>query len=142
MMENIIKEIMSINTDTETLHCSNFFDAIDEMIFIKDPQLRYIFVNKALCDFFQKTKDEIYGKKDEELMSKEFAHNCYLGDKEALETNKMSISYESIENKTYETKKFPITLSSGIGIGGIITDISFQTSTNQKLLQEKEDLKS
>jgi len=47
----------------ETVCNSTFFDAIDEMIFIKDHELRYVFANQALLNFFKQTNATFLGKK-------------------------------------------------------------------------------
>lgn len=52
---------------------SSFIDADSRLIYLKDQQLRYVFVNKALQDFFKKGREEILGRDDFDLIDEDFA---------------------------------------------------------------------
>lgn len=45
-------------------------DAVPGFIFCKDRQRRFTFVNRAVCDAFGKSQDELIGKRDDEVLSK------------------------------------------------------------------------
>lgn len=84
-----------------------FFDAIDEMIFIKDDELRYVFANHALLDFFKRKNSAFLGKKDSDLMDASHAKACENSDKIALQEQKTVMHYETIGERIYQTRKFP-----------------------------------
>ncbi len=117
---------------------SALMDGATEMMFVKDASLRYLFVNEPLVRFFGKDKKAILGKSDAELLPSVALASCVKSDKETLSTKTMVISYERAENKTYQTRKFPITLPNGeIGIGGIITNVTDKMGESEKVIREK-----
>ena len=102
-----------------------FINAIDDMAFLKDDQLRYLVVNKANADFFGKPESEILGKKDSDLMTKEAAANCSASDLAALGKDMVVIVEEKVGNRYYETRKYKVPLLNGkFGVGGYIRDIT------------------
>lgn len=115
-----------------------FIDATDELIYLKDENLKYIIVNEALEDFFNKKSTEIIGKDDFELVDKEFSEiqkntdNLVL---EKLTTIKSEIVWK---DRTYKINKFPVKLLSGkYGVGAYIEDI---TDVNNKLKEKNDKL--
>ncbi len=116
-----------------------FFDAIDEMIFIKDDELRYVFANHALLDFFKRKNSAFLGKKDSDLMDASHAKACENSDKIALQEQKTVMHYETIGERIYQTRKFPFQFKNGKkGLGGIIFDVTRQHKTLESLKLEKE----
>jgi len=116
-------------------------DSMDEMVCAKDDELRYIYVNSRLAELFGKTKDEILGKTDAELMTQEGAQTCLRSDTAALEGKTKIISTEEVGEKIYETHKFPIELPSGkIGVGCYIQDITQITRYKEEVIRQKERL--
>jgi PAS domain S-box-containing protein len=117
-----------------------FIDSIPNFIFLKDNQLRYINVNDALVEFMgKKSKDEILGKKDEDLLTKELAEQCRKGDLEVLRSLEISIYEERSNNQFLETIKFPVRLSNNrIGIGGFVSDITTRKLAQEEILKAKE----
>ncbi|MBV5278817.1 MAG: PAS domain S-box protein, partial [Campylobacteraceae bacterium] len=116
-----------------------FFDAIDEMIFIKDDALRYVFANRALLDFFGRENATFLGKKDNELMDESHAKGCENSDFMALKEQKTVLHYETIAERIYQTRKFPFSFKDGQkGLGGIIFDVTSQHKTLESLKFEKE----
>ena len=123
----------------ETVCNSTFFDAIDEMIFIKDHELRYVFANQALLNFFKQTNATFLGKKDSDLMDASHAKACENSDMMALQEQQTVLSYETIGERIYQTRKFPYYFKGGQkGLGGIIFDVTRQHKTLESLKLEKE----
>lgn len=114
-------------------HCT-FFDTIDEMVFMKNSALEYTYANQRLLDFFGKKQEEVYGKTDAKLMGKVAAKKCAISDKMALVEQQKVVQYETINDRTYLTRKFPYRK----GIGGIIFDITNQHNAIERLKFEKE----
>ena len=102
-------------------------------IISKDLEERYQVTNKAFTHAFDKSEDQIIGKRSRDLpwLTQEEIDANERGDKEVLE-NGVSVTYESIANKGtiseshWEVVKYPILNESQeiIGLGGIGTNIT------------------
>jgi PAS domain S-box-containing protein len=102
-----------------------FLDATSDMAFLKDDSFHHIIVNSALCEFYGKTKSEIIGKTDFELMDKKAAAECRKTDEQTLRSNDIHISEEVVGGRYYETRKFPVDLvEEKKGVGAYIRDIT------------------
>ncbi len=102
-----------------------FIDSSSDMAFLKDDKFRHLLSNRELCRFYNKTEKEILGKVDAELMGKSAAAKCRKTDRQALAENRVHVSEETIDGRTFETHKFPVKLINGrVGVGGYIRDIS------------------
>ncbi|MFO7627577.1 MAG: ATP-binding protein [Candidatus Fermentibacteraceae bacterium] len=113
-------------------------NAIDDMAFLKDENLRYLFVNNANAAFFGRTPEEVTGLTDTDLMPPESARACRESDLAALRSRRLVISEEKTGNQTYETRKFPVPLGNGrTGVGGFIRDTSEKGRLEVQLLQAR-----
>lgn len=113
-----------------------FINADNRLIYLKDENLRYIFVNTATENFYGKDASEIIGFDDYALSEKEFAEERIRTDREVLDKNAHVFSEVAWNNRIYETNKFPIRLSNGkIGVGAYIEDIT--EARRQKKEEEK-----
>jgi len=134
-----MKKIHDKHEVFETGCYTAFFDAIDEMIYIKDDELRYVFANQALLNFFKRKNATFLGKKDSDLMDALHAKACENSDKIALQEQQTIMSYEMIGERIYQTRKFPFHFKNGNkGLGGIIFDVTRQHKTLESLKVEKE----
>lgn len=61
-------------------------------VFVKDADLVYVAVNKALCTKYQTTADQMLGKTSSDVFSPEVAGRFAESDRHVLETGEMSIS--------------------------------------------------
>jgi PAS domain S-box-containing protein len=103
----------------------SILDSSNDLVFLKDPDFRYLMVNKANADFFGKTQEEIIGKTDFDLLPETNAQSCRITDEEAIHKNQTIINVEKIESDYWETHKFPVLLPDGnVGVGGIIRNIT------------------
>ena len=104
-----------------------YFNKTTDMIFYKNQNLEYSFVNNEYLKFFNlNIEDEIIGKTDKELMDSDLFQHCYWSDLKTIE-NGFYYSYEKNNGKNYQVKKEFI----HSGILGIIKDV-----TNEKQLEE------
>jgi diguanylate cyclase (GGDEF)-like protein/PAS domain S-box-containing protein len=102
-----------------------FIDAQDDLVYLKDENFKYVFVNKAFKKFYGKKSSEIIGKTDYDISEKEFADVVRKNDIEALEkmTKKKSISKK--DKVILESIKFPVKLlTNKIGIGTTARDVT------------------
>jgi PAS domain S-box-containing protein len=69
-------------------------DVVPDLVFVKDRRLKYVLVNKAVCDFLRRPKDEILGRTAYDLYPKDMADSIEETDREAFEK---SVSVDSGE---------------------------------------------
>jgi len=118
---------------------NTFFNSTEDMVFLKDGNLRYVMVNDSLADFFGKAKEEVIGKTDYQLMDYIYANNCRLSDVEVLRSSKVVTNIEKIGGRTYESRKFRLSLpEGGMGIGGYIRDITKESNLIGQLNESEE----
>ncbi|PJJ76792.1 PAS domain S-box-containing protein [Thermoflavifilum aggregans] len=118
-------------------------DNISSLIFIKDMQHRYRYVNKAFKEVLQVT-EEIYGKTDFEFAAPELAKRYHESDDRIYQGASMDKSDEIIyvkgEPRHFLVTKFP--LKDGyqriFGICGIATDITDLIQYQQQLVEAKQ----
>ncbi len=115
-----------------------FIDSTSDMVFLKDDRFRNIIMNKKLLKFSGKSEDEVIGRTDFEFMPPESAKIARLTDVKAIESSTIVISEQTIGDRIYETRKFPVKLGENVnGVGGFIRDI-----TEQKRYQKELKVKS
>jgi len=118
--------------------CAFLLNAIDDMAFLKDENLRYLFVNNANAAFFGRTPGEVTGLTDADLMPPESARACRESDLSALRSGSLVIGEEKAGDRTFETRKFPVPLANGTtGVGGFIRDTSDRGMLQAQLLQAR-----
>lgn len=110
-----------------------FIDAVDDFVFLKDENLRYVFVNEKLEKLFGKPQNEIIGKSDDELEENELI--------KAIRSTDVTVQQEGISvseaikfgDKIYQSKKFPVRFLNGkFGVGGFIEDITKKYRNERK----------
>ena len=70
-------------------------DILDHLpfpLFVKDRNLTYVAVNKAFCEKYQTTADEVLGRKSGDLFSPDIAKRFEESDRHVLETGEMSVA--------------------------------------------------
>lgn len=113
-------------TKSEQLY-RTFIDASEDIITLKDEELRYIIVNDTLTNpnYFNRTKDEILGKTDAELLIDQEVKLYGDSDRKVLETKAVNKSEEWLEDWVFAAVKFPVAIGDGkIGVGAIIRDVT------------------
>ena len=63
-------------------------EGTSDMVFVKDANGRYLFVNEPSAEFLHRTKDEIVGHTDAEVMSESDAERTLKYDREVLDSGK------------------------------------------------------
>jgi len=114
------EELRTFNELRET-----FIDADSSFVFLKDEYLKYVFVNKALKEFFQLSYDDIIGHDDFELAEEAFAKMCTNADLDILDQHRLITTTTTWNNRFFRTTKFPVRmLNNTFGVGAYITDIT------------------
>jgi len=113
-----------------------FINGTDDMVFMKDEQLRYVFVNRATNDFFEKDESDIIGKTDFQLLSEAAARLCQDSDARALKADGVVVTEEDWGERTFESRKFRLNLMNGrIGLGAFIRETTLQKRLESQLMQ-------
>jgi len=120
-----------------------FIDATSGMAFFKDDQLRYLVVNRSLCDFYGLPLEAVLGQDDAAVMPAGLAEACRLSDLAALEGNAVVTSMESMGERHFEVRKFPVPLGDGrTGVGGYVYDITDRLAAENALRRSEEALRA
>lgn len=113
-----------------------FINGTDDIVFMKDDKLRYVFVNRAACDLFAKDESDIIGKTDFQLMPENAARICQDSDEQALKADGVVVAEEVWGERTFESRKFRLNLMDGkIGIGAFIRETTRQKRLENQLMQ-------
>lgn len=116
-----------------------FMDSSEDMVFIKDTALCYVYVNTALARFFGRAPADLVGCNDAVLVSGEVAQRWEQSDRQALAGQQVVIDVERLGERLYETRRFPVPLKDGrTGVGGIIRDTTETQRAMQALHQSEE----
>ena len=113
-----------------------FINGTDDMVFLKDEQRRYVFINRATADFFEKDESDIIGKTDSQLMSEDAARMCQDSDERAFKADSVVVNEEDWGERTFESRKFRLNLMEGkIGLGAFIRETTLQKRLESQLMQ-------
>lgn len=129
-------------------------DTSSDLIYLKSAEGAYLQVNKAFCDYYQTTMDNIAGKTDEELFGAKEAERNHESDKLVYENGETwteqawHTDTQCIDHK-FENRKMPLITPDGrifgiVGIAHDITDTERYTKQIKSMndrLQESDRLK-
>jgi PAS domain S-box-containing protein len=114
-------------------------DSVEDLIWLKDVQGRYINVNQAFLDNYKKSREEIEGHTDRELFAPELAELYCTQDRRALAQGRPLRVEDKVGNGDasvwYETVLTPIFDGSGnlTGLSGVSRNITLRKRDLQKL---------
>ncbi|HAA28987.1 MAG TPA: hypothetical protein DCE56_16465, partial [Cyanobacteria bacterium UBA8553] len=120
------------------------FNRVEDPIFVKDKDHRWLLYNKRFCEFLQLDKDEILGKSDTDLFSQEEAEVFWKQDALVLETgipneNEEVISFEQ-GTRIISTKKSRFIDRTGEAfVIGIIRDVTDYRNLIEKEKEAREE---
>src|SRR5580704_3097859 len=118
----------------------SILDNTTSLMYIKDPEWRYIMVNLRFREMLHVGDTEIIGKTDHEFSDPDAADHYKLLDEEVMRTGKSLEIEEVVEHDGRQVHllsiKFPLLDNNGrqIGIGGIATDITERVNYQQQLI--------
>ena len=108
----------------EYFFLEKLLDHVKDLVFYKDHELRYRYVNQAYADFLQKDKDNILDKTDYDLLPEEMVQACLSSDLLALEKREIE-TFEKVGDSIYKVSKTKIR-------GGILAIAKDVTSEYQQ----------
>ncbi len=113
------------------------------IIFLKDLEGDYLFVNEQFEVSSGKKNDELVGKKDNDIYQVETAEDLKKNDRQVVEANEV-LEFEEVvqfknKTKTYISTKFPLRRASGeiYAVCGIATDITARKKMEKELLESQ-----
>lgn len=121
------KRLIASNRQIENLNelRQTFIDADDSIIYLKDENLKYLFVNKTFEKFYNKKSEKIVGYDDYTLSTDKFAQKRRETDLAVFEKEKLITDEVQWDGRTYKTTKFPVRMLNGkFGLGAYIRDIT------------------
>ncbi len=123
--------VMRDITDLEIMNrrLQTLVDCLRSYIFMKDKNLKYILVNKSFANFLRRRKEEIIGRKGEDLLPPELAKVCKESDLKVLKSGREQ-GFEVELNVNGEVRFFEgykVPVLSGMEVNsivGVIRDVT------------------
>jgi PAS domain S-box-containing protein len=117
-------------------------DSLPFAAWFKDEKGKFTQVNKIFLTTLGKEASQVIGRGVSEVFDKEEARQNEEGEREALQTGKISESTYSKDKRIIKTVHFPVTDEKGVlnGTGGYREDITNLTGSLQTLHRERETL--
>jgi len=117
-----------------------FMNAAPMPAWIKDADLRYLYVNPAQSAFFGMTPGDMIGLSDFDLMSNGAAHNAELNDREVLLNNQEKHTQETIVDASHNPKimdmvRFPVGADGKVLAAGLAIDVTERVNSQKELEQ-------
>src|SRR5579883_186394 len=124
---------------------ARFMEQLPGLAWIKDLQGRYVYANDAAMKAFRRTRDELYGKTDEEIFPPETAAQFKQNDRRALTTEAGVQLIETLKHADgivhhSVVSKFPVLGPEGgpAFIGGMAIDITDRLRAEEVLAESEE----
>jgi PAS domain S-box-containing protein len=140
-----LKQVQQSLRESET-RLQTFFENSPSLIFLKDRQGQYLYVNKEFARAFRISEEQTKAKRDDELFSAEQAAAFQANDRQVLEAG-VPMEFEEISvqedgQHTSIVQKFPLfdAESRIYALGGIVTDITERKRSEKDLLTLRDEL--
>ena len=141
---NILVDITDRKRAEQRLHDSElrfkqFMEHLPGLAWIKDREGRYLFVNEAAAQAFQRPRDELYGRSDDEIFPERTSAEFRENDQKALRSGTGIETVETLEQADglhhSLVSKFPIPGPDGSPslVGGVAIDISARIRAEERL---------
>jgi len=127
ILNNNLKEIREKNEQIEAFNelKESFIDSYDNLIYLKDEYLKYVFINKAVKEFYNREESQIIGYGDFEICDKELAEKIHDINLAALEKGTTIKTEINFNDRVYRTINFPVKLPNNkYGVGAYVEDIT------------------
>ena len=121
-----------------------FMNHSPAMVFMKDCQGRYVYINQSLEKTFRVSQAELIGKTDTVYLPEQTAQQVQQNDRQVLSSDQAQTVVEVVPtpdgvDRYWQVLKFPFTDSRGQRfVGGVAFDITLQRQFEKKLAAEKE----
>ncbi|HCS09818.1 MAG TPA: hypothetical protein DIV40_00050 [Clostridiales bacterium] len=138
----IIKSLKKLKAQKNEISINNeliktYIDANNSLIYLKDENLNYVFVNKAVMEFFDKSQDEIVGHNIYDIAEIDYADMSNKLDLEVLEKGTIITAEKKWREKVLKSTKFPVKQANGnYGVGAYIEDVT-EAYRNKKMEEKR-----
>ena len=129
-------------TENERALLRSLIDSVNDLIYIKDTDSRYVACNKAFEEFAGCSEQELIGKRDDEVFSADFAAMSLEGDRKVLTTGEAlreikQVSYPDGREVIFDIVKSLFHNPNGelLGLFGICRDITELRKKEEQLRQ-------
>ncbi|MEW6024439.1 MAG: EAL domain-containing protein [Pseudomonadota bacterium] len=113
---------------------TTILDSVESLIYIKDAQSRYQYVNGAMCRMLGRPAAAIVGQDDEALFGVVQARIARAGDHAVLTEHRRYEAEERLFGNIYLTTKMPLTRDGEVyGLCGVTTDITPNKQAEESL---------
>ncbi len=107
----------------------SIIDVLATPVFVKDRDHRWVLVNRALCDFMGRAREELIGKSDYDFQPREQADVFWQKDDLVFTTGQENENEEVLtdrdgDTRTIVTRKTPISIAGAPLLVAVITDIT------------------
>ncbi len=124
----------------------SILDSSPTLVYLKDRDGRYVFVNRQFEQSFGVSREEVAGKTDHDLFPHTVAESYRIADQEVLRVAEPrefeELAFPDGQPRTYMSVKFPLRDVSGsvYAMCGISSDITARKKTEQALKQYNQEL--
>jgi diguanylate cyclase (GGDEF)-like protein/PAS domain S-box-containing protein len=116
---------------TSEARLNTILDSVEAHIYIKDPQLRYQYVNRKVCELFGRSAEQVIGHSDADFFDSDTAQALGINDRrvlagERIESEETNRDRYGRNERTYFSVKLPLRTADGsiYALCGISTDIT------------------
>nr|WP_218247927.1 MULTISPECIES: EAL domain-containing protein [unclassified Pseudomonas] len=116
---------------TSEARLNTILDSVEAHIYIKDPQLRYQYVNRRVCELFGRSAEQVIGHSDADFFDSDTAQALGINDRrvlagERIESEETNRDRYGRNERTYFSVKLPLRAADGsiYALCGISTDIT------------------
>lgn len=137
-----IRKLKALNNVTKNFNELKqlYIDTSHDVVFLKDENLKYVFVNKNFEKFNNTESSHIIGYNDFDFLDVELAAQYRKNDMEVLDQKTTIIKEIKREDKIFRTTKFPVKLlNEQYGIGAYEEDVT-EEYNNKRKLEEINDI--
>jgi PAS domain S-box-containing protein len=132
------------NKTNSTAQLEALIHALPYVTWFKDEEGRFEKVNRLFLEQVGKKEQEVTGRHENELLDNEDAASSEKGDRDIIESGRVSQETYSRNQRIFKTVRFPVFEKNGkiSGTGGFREDITNLTRSLQELHMEKEYLEA
>jgi PAS domain S-box-containing protein len=149
MMRDITERtVLMQEREAATVRIQQFMELAPLATYIKDGEGRYLEVNPATCSLFGRSKEEILGRTDVDILPPEAAASMRTGDRDVFERGEVIRLDEELEigkrGIFLSTVKYPIKDADGrvTAVCGLSEDVTAQKRAEEDLKRTREYLQN